>query len=199
MPGAEAREPVADCSHQETARRLREQLDELTSAKNDAEVEWRHDFGQGRKFTGWWSVSLDKWQLEYQYWCRDTAAEGLALGLFAEVVPDARCLPIAADLAARIAAAEASTAILPVGLAFAVLALAVFAYARLGDAEASRRHLELYQRTSRELEERLVEVHVTRSQLPAIEIFSGSSFEELDLGNVVLDNSVYLPLVLKLH
>jgi ATP-dependent HslUV protease ATP-binding subunit HslU len=35
-----------------------------------------------------------------------------------------------------------------------------------------------------ELEDRLVEVHVTRSQLPAIEIFSGSSFEELDLGNL---------------
>ncbi len=35
-----------------------------------------------------------------------------------------------------------------------------------------------------ELEERLVEVNVTRSQLPAIEIFSGSSFEELDLGNL---------------
>ncbi len=35
-----------------------------------------------------------------------------------------------------------------------------------------------------ELEERLVEVNVTRSQMPAIEIFSGSSFEELDLGNL---------------
>jgi ATP-dependent HslUV protease ATP-binding subunit HslU len=35
-----------------------------------------------------------------------------------------------------------------------------------------------------ELEERLVEVNVTRSQLPAIEIFSGSSFEELDLGSL---------------
>ncbi len=35
-----------------------------------------------------------------------------------------------------------------------------------------------------ELEERLVEVHVTRNQLPAIEIFSGSSFEELDLGSL---------------
>ena len=32
-----------------------------------------------------------------------------------------------------------------------------------------------------ELEERTVEVNVTRSQLPAIEIFSGTSFEELDL------------------
>ena len=32
-----------------------------------------------------------------------------------------------------------------------------------------------------ELEERTVEVNVTRSQLPAIEIFSGASFEELDL------------------
>jgi len=35
-----------------------------------------------------------------------------------------------------------------------------------------------------ELEDRLVEVNVTRSQMPAIEIFSGSSFEELDLGNL---------------
>jgi ATP-dependent HslUV protease ATP-binding subunit HslU len=35
-----------------------------------------------------------------------------------------------------------------------------------------------------ELEDRLVEVNVTRSQLPAIEIFSGSSFEELDLGSL---------------
>jgi ATP-dependent HslUV protease ATP-binding subunit HslU len=32
-----------------------------------------------------------------------------------------------------------------------------------------------------ELEEKTVEVNVTRSQLPAIEIFSGASFEELDL------------------
>jgi ATP-dependent HslUV protease ATP-binding subunit HslU len=37
-----------------------------------------------------------------------------------------------------------------------------------------------------ELEDRLVEVHVTRSSMPAIEIFSGASFEELDvnLGNI---------------
>ncbi len=35
-----------------------------------------------------------------------------------------------------------------------------------------------------ELEERLVEVNVTRGALPAIEIFSGASFEELDLGNL---------------
>jgi ATP-dependent HslUV protease ATP-binding subunit HslU len=35
-----------------------------------------------------------------------------------------------------------------------------------------------------ELEERVVEVNVTRSSMPAIEIFSGAGFEELDLGNL---------------
>ena len=35
-----------------------------------------------------------------------------------------------------------------------------------------------------ELEEREVEVNVTRSSMPAIEIFSGAGFEELDLGNL---------------
>ena len=35
-----------------------------------------------------------------------------------------------------------------------------------------------------ELEERVVEVNVTRSAMPAIEIFSGAGFEELDLGNL---------------
>ena len=35
-----------------------------------------------------------------------------------------------------------------------------------------------------ELEERVVEVNVTRSLMPAIEIFSGAGFEELDLGNL---------------
>jgi ATP-dependent HslUV protease ATP-binding subunit HslU len=39
-----------------------------------------------------------------------------------------------------------------------------------------------------ELEERTVEVNVTRSQLPAIEIFSGASFEELDLNIGSLGN-----------
>ena len=35
-----------------------------------------------------------------------------------------------------------------------------------------------------ELEERVVEVNVTRGAMPAIEIFSGAGFEELDLGNL---------------
>jgi len=35
-----------------------------------------------------------------------------------------------------------------------------------------------------ELEERVVEVNVTRGSMPAIEIFSGAGFEELDLGNL---------------
>ena len=35
-----------------------------------------------------------------------------------------------------------------------------------------------------ELEERVVEVNMTRSAMPAIEIFSGAGFEELDLGNL---------------
>jgi ATP-dependent HslUV protease ATP-binding subunit HslU len=39
-----------------------------------------------------------------------------------------------------------------------------------------------------ELEERTVEVNVTRSQLPAIEVFSGASFEELDLNIGSLGN-----------
>ncbi len=51
-------------------------------------------------------------------------------------------------------------------------------------AESSTREKFREKLRKRELEDRLVEVNVTRSQMPAIEIFSGSSFEELDLGNL---------------
>ncbi len=31
----------------------------------DAEVEWRHDFGQGRRFTGYWTIAARAFELEY--------------------------------------------------------------------------------------------------------------------------------------
>ncbi len=61
-----------------------------------------------------------------------------------------------------------------------------------GDANGSRRALSSTREKFREklrrgeLDDKTVEVNVTRSQFPAIEIFSGTSFEELDvnLGNL---------------
>jgi ATP-dependent HslUV protease ATP-binding subunit HslU len=53
-----------------------------------------------------------------------------------------------------------------------------------GPPESSTREKFREKLRRRELEDRLVEVQVTRSQMPAIEIFSGSSFEELDLGSL---------------
>jgi outer membrane protein OmpA-like peptidoglycan-associated protein len=30
-----------------------------------AEIEWKHDFGQGRRFTGYWTLALTGWEIEY--------------------------------------------------------------------------------------------------------------------------------------
>jgi outer membrane protein OmpA-like peptidoglycan-associated protein len=30
-----------------------------------AEIEWKHDFGQGRRFTGYWTLAVTGWEIEY--------------------------------------------------------------------------------------------------------------------------------------
>lgn len=30
-----------------------------------AEVQWKHDFGQGRRFTGYWTIAVTGWEIEY--------------------------------------------------------------------------------------------------------------------------------------
>jgi outer membrane protein OmpA-like peptidoglycan-associated protein len=31
-----------------------------------AEIEWKHDFGQGRRFSGYWTVAVTGWEIEYE-------------------------------------------------------------------------------------------------------------------------------------